>query len=111
MITIDMVVDEAGILRSCAVSGHAGAGKRGGDIVCAAVSVLMRAALRTLSGRKGIVVRGDAPRRGVFWMEADYTGEGRDFLAAAGAFLAEGLESVSREYPGCCTMNIQERRK
>ncbi|MDR3333527.1 MAG: ribosomal-processing cysteine protease Prp [Treponema sp.] len=107
MIAIDVAVDEAGLLRSCAVTGHAKAGPKGGDIVCAAVSVLIRTALKTLSGREGIMVRGDAPERGVFWMEMDYTQEGRDFLFAVGAFLTEGLESVSVEYPDYCTIHIR----
>ncbi|MDR2020696.1 MAG: ribosomal-processing cysteine protease Prp [Treponema sp.] len=111
MITVDAALDEAGILRSCRAEGHAGAGPRGGDIVCAAVSALMRAALGTLSGRQGITIRGDAPRRGLFWIEADYTPEGKDFLSAAGAFLIEGLTSVSREYPDYCTIHIGNWRK
>jgi hypothetical protein len=40
-------------------------------------------------------------------MEADYKAEGRDFLAAAGAFLVEGLRSVSEKYPDCCCITIE----
>jgi hypothetical protein len=40
-------------------------------------------------------------------MEADYSAEGRDFLAAAGAFLIEGLRSVSEEYPDYCGIEIE----
>jgi uncharacterized protein YsxB (DUF464 family) len=111
VIRVDAALDEAGVLRSCRAEGHAGAGPGGGDIVCAAVSVLMRTALETLSGRKGITLRGDAPRRGSFWIEADYTPEGKDFLYAAGAFLTAGLKSVSREYPDYCIMQISGWRK
>ena len=109
MIQIDMVLDEAGLLRSCRVSGHAGAGKRGEDIVCAAVTVLTRTLIQVLSGREGITIRGSIPEQGNFWMEAEYTPEGREFLAAAGAFLIEGLLSVSAEFPGYCKV-IMERR-
>jgi uncharacterized protein YsxB (DUF464 family) len=107
VIHITAALDEAGLLRSCRVEGHAGAGPKGGDIVCAAVSVLARTALAVLSRRKGITVRGDAPERGIISMEIDYTGEGREFLSAAGAFLLEGLKSVAGEYPDYCTMNTQ----
>jgi uncharacterized protein YsxB (DUF464 family) len=109
MIEIDATLDEAGLLRSCEVRGHALAGPRGGDVVCAAVSVLVRTAWKVLSGRAGITVRGGAPERGMFWMETEYTGEGRDFLFAVGTFLKEGFESVSADYPECCKINIQRR--
>ena len=109
MIQADLILDEAGLLRSCRVSGHAGAGKRGSDIVCAAVSVLTRTLIRVLSGRKGIIIRAEAPERGNFLLEADYTPEGREFLAATGAFLIEGLLSVSAEFPDNCKVIIERR--
>lgn len=107
MIRVRIGLDGAGLLRSCRVEGHASFRPRGADPVCAAVSVLLRSALRTLSGRKGIELRGAAPERGRLWMEADYSAEGRDFLAAAGAFLIEGLRSVSEEYPDYCGIEIE----
>jgi uncharacterized protein YsxB (DUF464 family) len=106
VIRIEAALDEAGLLRSCRIHGHAGAGPEGGDIVCAAVSVLARTALRTLSRREGITVRGEAPERGVVSMEIDYAGNGREFLSAAGAFLLEGLQSVAGEHPEYCVMHI-----
>jgi uncharacterized protein YsxB (DUF464 family) len=112
MIEIDAAFDEAGLLSSCTVRGHAGQGPKGGDIVCAAVSVLTRTALRVLSTQEGVSLRGGAPGRGVFRIETNAAGEGRAFLFAAGTFLVEGLRSVSDEYPEYCTMNIRrERRK
>ena len=107
MIAIEAVLDECGILRSCTASGHAGAGKTGTDIVCAAVSVLMRTAARTLSNRKGITIRCDAPDPGFLNLEAVYTAEGKDFLFAAGEFLIEGLGSVAGEFPQNCTLLIR----
>jgi uncharacterized protein YsxB (DUF464 family) len=106
MIRIEAALDEAGLLRSCRIHGHAGAGPRGGDIVCAAVSVLARTALSLLSRREGITVRGEAPERGVVSMDIDYAGDGKEFLFAAGAFLVEGLQSVAGEYPDYCVMHI-----
>ncbi|MDR2631438.1 MAG: ribosomal-processing cysteine protease Prp [Spirochaetaceae bacterium] len=113
MINIDVVLDDEGLLKSCKVAGHAGAGPKGSDIVCAAVSILTKTALKTLTGREGIIVRVPAgpPERGNFGMETDYTGWGRDFLAAVGAFLLEGLVSVSTAYPDCCTMYIHKERR
>jgi uncharacterized protein YsxB (DUF464 family) len=107
MIEIKAVLDEAGALRSCEASGHAGAGKTGTDIVCAAVSVLMRTAVQVLSNRKGITIRSGAPEPGLLWLKADYTGEGRDFLSAAGEFLLAGLGSVAGEFPANCKLTIR----
>jgi len=109
MIHVDMVLDRAGLLESCRVSGHAGAAKWGSDIVCAAVSVLTRTVILVLSGRKDITIRGSIPEQGDFWMEAEYTPEGREFLAGAGAFLKEGLLSVSGKYPEFCKVTIERR--
>ena len=109
MIQIDMILDEAGLLRSCRVSGHAGAGKRGSDVVCAAVSVLIRTTIRVLSDKKGITIRGDIQERGNCYFETEYSPDGRDFLAATGAFLTEGVLSVSEEFPDNCKVNMERR--
>jgi uncharacterized protein YsxB (DUF464 family) len=110
MIRISVILDKAGLLSRCEVRGHADAGPKGGDIVCAAVSVLTRTALTVLSARKDIVVRGEAPERGVFLLETEAPdGPGRDFLAAAGTFLIEGLGSVAREYPKNCLLRIGQK--
>jgi len=107
LIEIEAVLDGDGALRSCRASGHAGAAPTGTDIVCAAVSVLMRTAVRALSGREGITIRCEAPEPGFLFLEADYTAEGREFLSAAGVFLTEGLASVAEEYPQYCKLTIR----
>ena len=112
MITIAVVLDESGLLKSCDIRGHGGAGKRGNDIVCAAVSVLARTAQAALSRREGISVRSEAPERGEFSLETKAeTKAGRDFLAGAGAFLVEGLASVAGEYPKNCSMTVTKERR
>jgi len=107
VIKVEAVLDGDGVLRSCRASGHAGAGRTGNDVVCAAVSVLMRTAVRALSGRDGITVRCDAPEPGFLFLETDYAAEGKDFLFAAGVFLIEGLASVAEEYPEHCNLSIR----
>jgi uncharacterized protein YsxB (DUF464 family) len=111
LIETKLVLDEAGLLKVCTMKGHGGAGKAGDDVVCAAVSILIRTTLRVLSDKPGITIRGAAPERGALWMEADYTPEGRDFLSIAGFFLTEGLKSVAEDYPRHCNMNIYTERR
>jgi len=100
-------LDNDGVLMACKANGHAGAGKAGSDIVCAAVSVLFRTAISVLSGRDGITIRFGAPEKGQLWLEADYKAEGKDFLSTAGVFLIEGLKSVAQEYPKNCKITIR----
>ena len=109
MIQAELVLDKAGLLKSCHMSGHAGSGKQGSDIVCAAVSVLARTLVRVLAGRKDISIRGNIPERGDFFVEVSYSPEGREFLAAATSFLTEGLLSVSEEFPANLRLVIQRR--
>jgi len=108
MIKIEAVLDTDSVLRSCKAEGHAAAGKTGADIVCAAVSVLMRTAINILSCKEGIKIYGGAPKTGVAWLEADYEAKGKDFLFAAGVFLLEGLRSVAEEYPKNCKLTIKK---
>jgi uncharacterized protein YsxB (DUF464 family) len=110
MVGIDIVVDETGILRACSAAGHAGAGETGADIVCAAVSVLMRTMVRVLSDRKGISIRSAAPEPGFVRLETEYTAEGREFLSACGDFFFFGLRSVAEEFPENCRIIVTERR-
>ena len=106
------VVLEGGLFKSCIISGHAGAGPVGSDIVCAAVSVLSRTAFKVLSEREGLVVRGEAPERGEFRLElSDYPDEeNREFVSGIGAFLIEGLLFVSEKFPEFCKVSIEDRR-
>ncbi|MDR0447448.1 MAG: ribosomal-processing cysteine protease Prp [Treponema sp.] len=107
MITITVVLDGSGLIKTCDVRGHARAGKRGYDLVCAAVSVLVRTALSVLSKKEGISIKGGAERRGEFSLETKVQNTaGRDFLAAVGSFLIEGLKSVAEEFPQNCIMII-----
>lgn len=107
MIEIEAVLEPDGTLRACKAEGHAGAGKSGGDIVCAAVSVLIRTAVITLSNKEGITLSSDTPEKGKIWLKANYEAEGKDFLHVSGQFLLNGLSSVAREYPKNCKLTIK----
>ncbi|MCX7655866.1 MAG: ribosomal-processing cysteine protease Prp [Treponemataceae bacterium] len=108
MVSVTVVLDSAGLLRHCQVKGHAGSGQLGKDVVCAAVSVLSRTALRVLVDRAGLFVQGDAPERGDLWFSVELREQGdRPFLEALTTFLLEGFRSVSQEYPAYCIVHIQ----
>ena len=107
MITAKLVL-EGGLLKSCRISGHANAGPKGTDIVCAAVTVLGRTVCKVLSEKKGIKTVCILPERGELQLDiVSADPECIGFLAGAGTFLLEGLLSVTKEYPGNFTVIIE----
>ena len=109
MIRLEAALDGEGVLVEYRAVGHSGAGPRGTDIVCAAVSSLSRAMVDALRSREGVCVRADAPERGIFRVELGYSDEARAFLEGAGAVLLAGLSSVAEEYPEFCNLTITRR--
>ena len=83
--------------------GHAGAGKYGSDIVCAAVSVLMQTlaneveeAARAELLAVGVVAHGDG------WMKVEVmpnTGGTCDMVEAWVEFVQDGLDAIAKSYP------------
>ncbi|MDE5614650.1 MAG: ribosomal-processing cysteine protease Prp, partial [Treponemataceae bacterium] len=57
MTTVTLVCGKDGAFRSCEAAGHAGFAAKGSDIVCAAVTILLRTAADVLSGMDGVVIR------------------------------------------------------
>jgi len=108
MIKINITLDQKGILKTCLASGHANAGKIGNDIVCAAVTVLMRTATNILSNQEGITIKSSAPKKGKLGFNVEYsTAEGLVFLYHTSIFLIDGLKSVAQEFPKNCNLIIQ----
>ncbi|MDR3283614.1 MAG: ribosomal-processing cysteine protease Prp [Treponema sp.] len=92
----------------CRAEGHARYDAAGKDIVCAAVTILLRTTMETLSRTAGIVVTSDAPERGSldFSAEAESPADVPEAVKAAGQlgyavdFLQAGLLSLQTEFPG-----------
>jgi uncharacterized protein YsxB (DUF464 family) len=107
-ITAVVALDHSSLLRSLSVTGHAEHGTVGQDIVCAAVSVLVRTAGAVLSGKPYITVSVSAPVRGMLYLDVEHKREGEVYLSVVQEFLLEGLRSVAVEYPACLRM-VYER--
>ena len=91
-----------GSLVSLKAEGHAGYAVRGFDIVCSAVSVLIKTTMQVLEETGGINLESECPERGfvsfrVKSEKPDSILEER--LKYAGDFLAAGLGTVEQEYP------------
>ena len=126
MITVEVVLGQRGNLLSAAASGHAGKGLPGADIVCAAVTVLLRTTLAVLAGRereRGVEATVSTPERQSFLaVKAETAGRGQlafrvtafsetdiPFLEYAAVFLQEGLGSLAREYPDAVAMRVTRK--
>ncbi|HNY22741.1 MAG TPA: ribosomal-processing cysteine protease Prp [Treponemataceae bacterium] len=107
MISVDVSLGDRGNLVSASATGHAGKGKRGEDIVCAAVTVLLRTTLAVLSSN-GVESSADTAGRGSLAFRVTALREGDiPFLRYAADFLLEGLGSLAREYPDAVELRVQ----
>lgn len=116
MIEIVLSRTQSGNLFSCTAEGHAYFAQKGQDIVCAAVTVLLRTTLATLEANADIIVKTDAPTRGMLAFSAlEKCSDGSaseknaarlSMLAYAGDFLQEGLSALQSEYPEQVSLKI-----
>ena len=89
---------------TCCAEGHSGFAARGNDIVCAAITILLRTAMQTLAETPGLIVTPLDAREGVLSFNAAASrllnAELSARLKTAGDFLKTGVQSLAREYPG-----------
>lgn len=89
--------DKGGRLLSFDASGHAGYGQKGHDIVCAAVTILIRTTVQALGS---IHAEAHAEQRGRFAFQVvQYDEKDAEQLRYAAQFLWLGMTSLQEEYP------------
>ena len=105
MIRASLDFASGGILSSCRVTGHAcfisqDEIKPGENVLCAAVSVLLRTAARTLEQHPEIRISGEAPDPGNFWFKIEsWPPEQKGWLKGLSDFLVTGFSDLKEEYP------------
>jgi uncharacterized protein YsxB (DUF464 family) len=107
MIRVELRAAADGALRSCTAAGHAGFAPAGTDIVCAAVSMLLRTVASALRKTPGVTVAVTAPEKGdfAFGVEKAATPEGGMAVRFAYTVLVTGLRDLEGEYPGHICVN------
>ncbi len=86
---------------SCEAKGHSGFAPEGSDIVCAAVSVLLRTTAQVLLEFLGEAVEIDSSVRGRLSFSVDKKIDGETCrLVYAADFLRNGIKTLQLEYPG-----------
>ena len=93
---------KSGALVSCSACGHAGYALCGSDIVCSALTVLVRTTMQALSVIDGIELKTNSIERGSlsFTVRSCLLNEHAEAcLEYAGLFLEQGLDSLKKEFP------------
>lgn len=91
----EVVIVKRGKLRSVSLNGHAGHGKRGADIVCAAISILCAALDASCSGQPDYKSSGTGGNGEFF---ARYDGHSHE-INAKFDMLITGLVLLEKTYP------------
>lgn len=104
MINVTLRISCGGLFSSCEATGHALYAKKGSDIVCSAVTVLLRTAMQVLDDTKGVRLKSGTYERGqlVFSAEcnseADKKNEAARLVCVADV-IDKGLTALMQEYP------------
>ena len=96
----------------CRIEGHSGWGKAGGDIICAAVSILGCTCVNALESVCGIIAEVTENDEGIlsFRLPEITTAENERAQILMGA-LKQGLTDLAEEYPQNVRVCMKERRK
>lgn len=107
MTCVTLKTDKNGLFVSCRAAGHAGAGARGQDIVCSAVTAILRTVMQVISLTEGadlITKSKEDAVRGELYFEArksksadEKTTDTR--LVCVADFVESGITALSKEYP------------
>ena len=109
MTSVLLVHGANGAFISCRAEGHADFAAAGTDIVCSAVTVLLRTVMQTLSDTDGVKLEADTSARGklFFSARAEQPSPGTEIrLTYAEDFLEHGLQSLAEEYPDNVELRI-----
>ena len=93
---------KSGALVSCSACGHAGYALCGSDIVCSALTVLVRTTMQAISVIDGIKLKTNSIERGSlsFTVRSCVLNEHAELcLKYAGIFLDKGLVYLKKEFP------------
>jgi uncharacterized protein YsxB (DUF464 family) len=110
VVSVVLELFPAGCLKSLRATGHAGKEARGNDLVCAAVTILIRTTLHALSREKSLTVTGAAPREGEATINVlSYDAAVEERFRGLSDFLLTGLFDLAAENPGHLTVRFHSQ--
>ena len=102
MTVIALSYGKNGVIKKCQANGHADFSKKGTDIVCSAVTILIRTAMQVLSHTENVLLITGPLERGVisFTVKAKTeNSETETQLICIGDFLRTGFQALTKEFP------------
>jgi len=98
-----------GALASCEVAGHSGLAPRGADIVCAAVSTVVRTTVAVLQASDSAqLVTCDSSGHGQLAFRAtEMSSAFAERMVFAADYLQKGLEIIAAEYPEYLKLRVK----
>ncbi len=102
MTAVTLSTGKNGVLIKCQANGHADFSRKGSDIVCSAITILLKTAMQFLSRNKDVTLEADTSSRGnlAFCVEVTVDKPETEFcLKYTADFLREGFKTLSKEYP------------
>ncbi len=109
MIQIVMHCTENGELVFCEAKGHSLYSTKGNDIVCSAVTSLLRTGLCVLESKDSVSLETSAPKRGMLSFCVKKNNEDLEtslFLIYLRDFLEKGLSLICEQYPKNVSLKI-----
>jgi uncharacterized protein YsxB (DUF464 family) len=114
VILVELLCREDGSFLSCKAKGHAGYSSAGTDIVCSAVTILLRTSCQVLSGVSGINLETKIKSRGTLFFRADKketfldSEEVSTTLKCVADYIKKGIETLSLEYPKYVSLMVKK---
>ena len=109
MIRVRAVLDGAGCLSSVSVTGHAAPerGSSAGNVVCAAVTGLVRSCADAIARRPSIAACGTAPDPGELRVEILSRDTDGGWLRGVTDVMLGGIERIAREAPDEVELTVE----
>ncbi|MBR0494702.1 MAG: ribosomal-processing cysteine protease Prp [Treponema sp.] len=102
MTVVALSYGKNGAIKKCQANGHADFSKKGTDIVCAAITILIRTAMQVLSHTENVLLIADASARGTLSFSVEAKTESPETeaqLKCIGDFLRTGIKALTKEFP------------
>jgi len=108
VIRAQLVLDDDGMLVRMSVTGHAHSSSAGNDLVCAAVSSLVRTTVRTLEAHEGLRVWYNAPGPGTVALDIETVPQSEKiWLKGVTDMVRIGFEDIRSDAPAHIELDVK----